>query len=348
MDSKKWPRDPARGGTCVYSHEWPRVNTMPRWIAIAILTGIAWIATAQDAKTIRVLGNSHMETLMSNWEGAFRSRHPDVRFENRYLGTANAIAGLYLETADLALMGREIMPIETIAYRRAFRHDPVEIAVATASYDVPLETFAFAIFVHRDNPITHLTFAQLRSVFGCDKPNRTWGELGVGGYRSTHAIHLYGYEINSGLGMFFASKVMNGVRLWNCSLHEYANQYDANGKLLANAGDLMVRDLANDPDGIAFCGYGHHTARVKSLALAQSEGEAPIDLTREHVADRSYPLTRTVYIYVHHDREHPASNDVREFFRYVLSEEGQRTVALQNVYLPLPPAFARQQLKKLD
>src|SRR6516165_9581088 len=110
---------------------------------------------------IRVLGNSHMDKLMEIWEEGFRTHQPGVRFENTYLGTANAIAGLYLKTADLALMGREVMPMEDIAYRRVFPNSPFEIAVATASFNVPLETFAFAIFVNARNPIEKLTLRQL-------------------------------------------------------------------------------------------------------------------------------------------------------------------------------------------
>ena len=111
--------------------------------------------------TIRVLGNYHMATMFKFWERGFQAHHPQVRFEEKMLGTANAIAGLYLETADVALMGREILPIEAIAYRRAFQSDPLDIAVATASYDVPLETFAFAIFVNQANPLMKMSLPQL-------------------------------------------------------------------------------------------------------------------------------------------------------------------------------------------
>ena len=69
---------------------------------------------------IHTLGNYHMEQMLSFWEEGFRKHHPNVRFENEMFGTANAIAGLYLETADVAVMGREIIPMESIAFRRVF------------------------------------------------------------------------------------------------------------------------------------------------------------------------------------------------------------------------------------
>jgi phosphate transport system substrate-binding protein len=304
---------------------------------------------AQSTGIVRVLGNSHMETLMTAWEAGFRRHHPDATFQNKYLGTANAIAGLYLETADLALMGREIMPMEDIAYRRVFPAGPLGLAVATASFNVPLETFAFAIFVNRHNPIERLTLRQLEGIFGCERKLgtpaaiRTWGDLGLAGDWATRAIHLHGYEISSGLGYFFQQRVLGGSHKWNCGLAEYANAYAPDRKLLANAGDLIVKAVEEDEGAIGFCGFGHATAGVKALALSE-DARNYVPLTRENVANRTYPLTRTVYIYINRT---PATPLVREFLRYVLSAEGQKDVTMQDVYLPLPAETMRGELAKL-
>ncbi len=303
---------------------------------------------------IRTLGNYHMETILKFWEEGFRRYHPGVRFEDKMLGTANAIAGLYLETADIALMGREIIPMESIAFRRVFRYDATELSVATASFNVPLETFAFAIFVHKDNPISRLTLPQVARAFGCGAraPSGcvapTWGDLGATGEWAKRPIHPYGYETNTGLGYFFEQKVLGGKHLWNCNLHEYANVNTPDGKVSANAGDLMVRDLAADPEGIAFCGFGHKTAQVKALALAADERGTYVELTKANVTNRTYPLTRTVYFYVNRAPGKPASPLVREFMRYILSREGQAEVSRQQIYLPLTSAMVWKERAKLD
>ena len=299
---------------------------------------------------IRVLGNSHMDKLAEIWEEGFRVHQPGVRFENTYLGTANAIAGLYLKTADLALMGREVMPMEDIAYRRVFPNSPLEIAVATASFDVPLETFAFAIFVNRRNPVLQLTLQQADAIFGVDRKRgapvaiATWGDLGLTGGWAMRPIHLHGYEIGSGLDYFFERRVLGGSHKWNPGFHEYANAYGEGRKLLANAGDLIVQAIAGDEAAIGFCGFGHATDQVKALALSE-DGRRYVPLTRENVLNRSYPLTRTVYIDVN---SAPANPQVREFLRYVLSAEGQKGVERQSVYLPLPAGFTRAELAKLE
>jgi len=290
-----------------------------------------------------------MAALMREWEQGFRRFHPDATFEEKYLGTANAIAGLYLETADIALMGREIMPMEDIAYRRAFPDGPLGLAVATASFDVPLETFAFAIFVHRRNPIEKLTLRELDAIFGCERKLdapaaiRTWGELGLTGEWAGRPIHPHGYEINTGLGYFFQQRVLNGSHKWNCGLEEYANAYAPDGKLVANAGDLIVKAVERDEGAIGFCGFGHATGGVKALALSE-DGRNYVALTRENVANRTYPLTRTVYIFINRK---PATPWAGEFLRYVLSAEGQKDVGQQQVYLPLPAKTVRGELARL-
>jgi phosphate transport system substrate-binding protein len=303
---------------------------------------------------IRTLGNYHMETVLKFWEEGFRRHNPGVRFEDKMLGTANAIAGLYLETADIALMGREIIPMESIAFRRVFRYDPTEIAVATASFNVPLETFAFAIFVHKDNPLSRLTLPQVARAFGCGARTSSgctapsWGDLGATGEWANRPIHPYGYETNTGLGYFFEQKVLGGKHLWNCDLREYANINTADGKVSANAGDLMVRDLAADPDGVAFCGFGHKTAQVKALALAMDERGPYVELTKANVMNRSYPLTRTLYFYINRAPGKPLSPVVQEFLRYILSHEGQAQVSRQEIYLPLTSSMVLKERAKLD
>src|SRR5258708_6901724 len=282
----------------------------------------------QVSGVVRALGNYHMETVLKFGEEGFRRHHPEVRFEDKLLGTANAIAGLYLETADIALMGREIIQMESIAFRRAFRYDATEIAVATASFNVPLETFAFAIFVHKDNPISRMTVPQVARLFGCASPDagcvaHTWADVGLTGEWAKRPVHLYGYETNTGLGYFFEQKVLGGKHGWNCGLHAYDNINAPDGKVSANAGDWRMRDLARDPGGIPVCRFGHKTPPVKAVASAADDRSPYGELTRANVANRTYPLTRTVYFYINRVPGKSAGPGVKELLSYILNREGQ-------------------------
>jgi phosphate transport system substrate-binding protein len=96
----------------------------------------------------------------------------------------------------------------------------------------------------------------------------------------------------------------------------------------------------------------YKTAQVKALALADKPEGTFVELTRANVGSRSYPLTRTAYIYFAPDRPtgDPVKVDpkIKEFLRYVLSRQGQADVEREGDYLPLSADLVREQLKKLE
>ena len=87
---------------------------------------------------------------------------------------------------------------------------------------------------------------------------------------------------------------------------------------------------------------------IKVVAIAAREGGVYVMPSKESFQDRSYPLVRSIYIFVNRPPGKPLDPKLREFLRYVLSREGQETVARNGSYLPLTAAVAREQLKKLD
>jgi phosphate transport system substrate-binding protein len=302
-----------------------------------------------------------MASLMARWEEGFRALQPGIRFSDRLKGTASAPFGLYEWVADLALMGRQIYPYEYYGVYRRSLLAPVEIAVATGSFDRPHESPALAVFVHRDNPLRQLTLPQLDRIFGAARTGgwqgldwhtevartdrddiRTWGQLGLTGAWANRPIHVYGPPgIYPGGVSFFQTRVFGGADSWNEGLREFPDR------------GAMMAALGADPDGIAYAGMDHATSAVRTLALAETAASPPVTLTRAHVADRSYPLTRTIYIYFAPDQPNGDPADpkvdpkVREFLRYVLSRQGQEAVALDGNYLPLTAALAAAQQEKL-
>ena len=108
----------------------------------------------------------------------------------------------------------------------------------------------------------------------------------------------------------------------------------------------MMQALAKDPGGIAFCGFGHQTPSVKAVALSVRDAGPFIELTKANVANRTYPLTRTVYFFVNQAASTPGDRTAREFLRYILSREGQSEIPRQEIYLPLTAEAAREQVQK--
>ena len=310
--------------------------------------------------TIRLSGNDQMALLLQRWEKGFRRFHPEVGFESWLKGTASGIYGLEMRTADLALMGRAMNPFEYYGtYERSWVF-PVQVEVATGSFATPNKSPAYAVFVHRDNPVGRLTLQQLDGIFGAQRGGgwnglswdqsaargpeqdiRTWGQLGATGAWADKTIHVFGPPLEgAGAMTYFQSRVMHGADLWNEDLREYADPA------------RMIADLSNDPYGIAYSSLDSAAAGVKALPLAETAAGPYVRLTRETVADRSYPLSRPVYAVFTIDNEKSELAGVdpklREFLRYVLSKQGQAEVVREGSYLPLTAAAAAEQMKKLD
>lgn len=332
-------------------------------------------ATAQDLSSLpdyrpqqklsgvlRSRGNDQMASLMKQWESGFRKYQPNIQFADTLLGSASGMYGLEMRTADIAVMGRPINPYERYgSYERSWVY-PVEIEVATGSFETPRKSPAYAILVHKDNPLAQLTVRQLDGIFGAERGGgwkaltwdvsaarasaeniRTWGELGLKGAWVDQPIHVYGPPLlGAGSVTFFQSKVLNGGAMWNEDLREYEDRKQ------------MIADLSRDPYGIAYTALGYRIPGVKPVAVGETPAGPFVELTRKSVTDRTYPLSRPVYIVYTIDNEKSEIADprvdpkVREFLRYILSKQGQQDVAREGAYLPLPLATVQAQLNKLD
>ncbi|MEO6876746.1 MAG: substrate-binding domain-containing protein [Opitutaceae bacterium] len=325
--------------------------TLPDYVPAHAVTGV-----------LRIWGNPQMETLLRNWEEGFHRYQPGIFFTYNLKGTASAPFGLFESTADLAAMGRQIFTYEFYGIYRRSLLLPVEIAVATGSFDVPNKTFALTVFVHHDNPLARLTLAQLDGIFGAqrtggwqglkwnkdqargpEKNLRTWGQLGLTGEWADRPIHVYGPPgIYPGGTSYFQTRVMGGADTWAEGLQEYADR------------SKMMEALSHDPLGIAYTGICYRTPQTKPLALAETAAGPYVEPTRVNVASRTYPLSRLVYLYFAPDQPSGEPADpkvdpkVREFLRYILSRQGQQAVIREGDYLPLTGAVLRQQLEKLD
>lgn len=297
---------------------------------------------------IRICGSPQMGDLLRLYEVGFRKVQPRVQFSDDLKSTVTAVAGVASGQADIGLLGREIWPTEEQAFASAKGHAPAVIAVATGSYDVPKATFALMIFVQRENPLASVSMQQLARIFGAN-PSRTadlastiltWGDLGLKSEWARRPIHLYGFSRANDKAQIFSKLVFRNGETWRGGLHELANEAGAQG---ADAGELIVRAVAADPDGIGISNVHYATPGVHALAIAA--GGPPVAPSRASVADQSYPLTRPVYMVVDGKS---ASDAAMEFLRFVLSQQGQQAVVQEGNYLPLTPDVTVKQLRTLS
>jgi phosphate transport system substrate-binding protein len=322
--------------------------------------------------TIRNFGFS-LGGMMPIWEEGFRKYHPNIRFEDKFPSGDVAIAGLVSGVSDLGPQGRELVLTENLAFFETFGYYPTDITVVTGSYDVEGMTCGLVVFVNKDNPISRLTMKQLDGIFGSERVAglrgfkwtlqsgrgaeediRTWGQLGLTGEWADKPIHTYGHG-PGGTTNFFQLKVLNGSDKWNPNYRGYV---ETGSKMIGDddknqwggTQHMLADQLAQDKYGIAWTviPQARKVPGLKPIALAAGDGNNYIQPTRENFQNRTYPLTRSIYVYLNRPPGKPLDPKWKEFLRYILSREGQQAVQREGKYLPLTADVAREQLKKLD
>jgi phosphate transport system substrate-binding protein len=181
---------------------------------------------------------------------------------------------------------------------------------------------------------------------------RTWGQLGLTGEWADKTIDTYGYA-PSGMSAFFELHVFQGGTKWNPNYREYV---ETGGREVA-AGELgpavsiqhMLGELARNKYGIAYTGmqYGRKITEIKPVSLAIREGDPYIEPTKQNFQNRSYPLARSIFMFLNRSPGKPMDPKLDEFLHYILSRQGQQDVAQSGSYLPLTAGAIRDQLDKL-
>jgi phosphate transport system substrate-binding protein len=311
---------------------------------------IEYLPQHQVKGTLRVWGHGaagkdYIGSLVRKWEAGFEKLQPGVHFEDKLYGTASALGSLYTDTGDIAVMGREIWPAETEAFQDVKGYTPVGVDIVTGSVDVRNKEFALTFVVNRANPLAHLSLVRVHDIFGVTSHKvKIWGDLGVTGEWATRPVHVYGFEISRGFGYYLQQRAFGGSSIWNPELVELADQPRPDGGLY-DAGQRVVDAVANDADGIGFSSALYRSSNVRVLPLGRTADGPFLLPTRETVADHSYPLVQVITAF--YDPRAPQADAVREFLRYVLSEQGQEIVRADGDFTPLTPKLAQQSLDKV-
>jgi hypothetical protein len=123
----------------------------------------------------------------------------------------------------------------------------------------------------------------------------------------------------------------------------YTYKYDGQDYPMAGSGSYDTLNAVRI-DALTVIGK----PRIKAIALGRTDAGPFIPCTRATVADRTYPLARSIFIQLNRPPDHPLSPAIREFLRYILSRQGQSAVQAQGEYLPLTRTELDHQLEALN
>jgi len=322
---------------------------------------------------LRNYGNGYAGVL-EKWEEGFRRFHPGVTFADTLPTSDAAFPALITGVTDLAPDGSEPALTETLGFFEVYGYHATAITVASGTFDTEGRSPGMVIFVHKDNPLETLTLAQLDGIFGAERTGglrgfkwsaedargpeknlRTWDQLGLGGEWAGQPIQTYGHA-PSGASRFFQFHILKNSDKWNPNYRGYV---ETGSKMIGDSDkaaqrlgirSMLANELARDPHGIAWTimPQAKGIAGLKPLALAASAGQPYVVPSRATFQDRTYPLVRSIYIYLNRKPGAPVEAKAREFLRFILSREGQAIVEADGGFLPLPAPFAAEQRAKLD
>ncbi|MGQ4810207.1 Phosphate-binding protein PstS [Candidatus Entotheonellaceae bacterium PAL068K] len=274
------------------------------------------------AGNLNSIGSDTLNNLMTLWAEGFRAIYPNVHIQIEGKGSSTAPPALIEGTAQLGPMSRPMKSKERDRFEKRYGYKPTAIRVAID---------ALAVFVHKNNPLTGLTLAQVDSIFSSTykrgaKPARTWGDVGLKGAWASRPMSLYGRNSASGTyGMFKNIALQKGD--YKTTVKEQPGS------------SSVVQGVASDLGGIGYSGIGYQTSGVKALALGDRSTLYAPSLDNSLAGD--YPLARFLYIYVNQQPNESLDKLTLEFVKFILSREGQEVV-IKDGYYPLPAVVATE------
>lgn len=274
-----------------------RDNVAGLILGLIFATGCAARATVLEGKLVSA-GSDTLGALSSVWAELLRERHPNVLVQVRAIGSGAAPTALVQGSADLGPMSRPMSPAEHDLFFQRYGYAPTAVPVA---YD------EIAVFVHRQNPVEHITRRELDAMFSatrrCGQPRaiREWDSFRADGTARHQPISLYGRSAASGTYSVFRNRMLCGG--------DFRPELN---RLVGSS--AIVRAVAADPGGIGYASAGHLNVSVKRIAVLDGAGGA----------ERS--LARGLYLYLNRPPGAPLEPLVAAYIGLALDEVGQREV----------------------
>ena len=246
------------------------------------------------AKNIsRIQGKAQVESVI-------RGLMPDgrvIEFELAAHGSSTGFADMEAGKCDIAAASRRVKDKEVLKLVRFG-----DLRSFACEHIVALD--GISVIVHRSNPMSEITVAQLVDIFSGKIDN--WKDING---REGH-INVYARDENSGTWDTFKSLVLKPAKQ---KLTGTAKRFESNA--------VLSDSVSEDVNGIGFTGLPYIRAS-KALAVKE-EDSLPFQPSYASVKSESYRLTRRLYLYT------PESSDnkhVSRFVDFVTSDLGQLVV----------------------
>lgn len=276
------------------------------------------------------VGSDTLNNLMTLWAEAYKRYYPNVNIQIQGAGSSTAPPALIQGAANFGPMSRTMKDEEIVAFEKKYGYKPTAVPVAID---------ALAVYVNKDNPVPGLSIPQVDAIFsstrkcGGAKEITKWGDVGMTGNWANRPIALYGRNSVSGTYGYFKEKAL-------C-------KGDFSKRVAEQPGSAsVVQSVSGQIGAIGYSGIGYKTSGVRAVALSKKDGQPFVEPTPENALNKTYPLARVLYVYVNKRPNQPLPPLEREFFRMVLSKQGQEVV-VKDGFVPMPAGMVNKALSDL-
>jgi phosphate transport system substrate-binding protein len=276
------------------------------------------------------VGSDTLNNLMTLWAETYKRFYPNVNIQIQGAGSSTAPPALIEGAANFGPMSRLMNAKEIEAFEKKHGYKPTAVPVAID---------ALAVYVNKDNPIKCLSVPQVDAIFSatrkCGHPGdiTKWGQVGMTGDWANRDMAMYSRNSVSGTYGYFKEVAL-------CRGDFKKNVAEQPGSA------SVVQSVTGQINAIGYSGIGYKTSGVRALPLSKTTGGACVEADPTHAIDGTYPLARVLYVYVNKKPNQPLPPLEREFFKLVLSKEGQQVV-VKDGFVPMPAKMAANALAEL-
>ncbi len=255
-------------------------------------------------------GSNTLSHVASVWIDGFKRFYPNIKISIEVNGSRQAVNDVSDSKTHIGLLSRTIYKTEVDTFRKNHGFNPTMLTPC-------LERTA--IYVHKDNPITGLTVAQIDAIFsnecrrGGEKYCGTWKQFGIREDWAGQPIVVHGRTKDTGSQVFLRQAVLLGG-----PFRDDIKTHPSNIE--------MLQAIAKDRSSIGFSGLSYASPHLRAVPLAFVEGEEFVAVDSPQAARGRYPLVRQLQFVVKHNPKEKMPSIEQEFIKYVFSRLGQEDV----------------------
>jgi phosphate transport system substrate-binding protein len=295
-------------------------------------------ATGSVAGTINVSGSSTVEPISTAIAVALKAANPGFNYTIEGPGTGDGFARFCAGETDISDASRKIKDEEAAICQQA-GIEYIELPVAFDGITVMTNP--------SDAGVTCLSFADLYALIGPESTGfAKWTDASelakVLGSNTTFPdldLAVVGPGEESGTFDSFVELVLDGVAKTRDQIPEGSSHTTTRPDYQSSPNDnVIIQGITDNPGSLGWVGFGfaeENVDKIKILDVAKEANGTCVAPDADTIADGSYPISRTLYIYVNKAKaaENPA---VSGYVDYYLAD-GTISTALENVpYINLP------------